>query len=428
MFTTPIRNYITPMTYPDVIILGAGAAGLGAARRLAAAGVAAGIVEARDRVGGRAFTARETSGLPVELGCAWLHSADENELAGLAREHGLTVDKTTPPWRTQLDGIGFPAAGQAAFSAALERLFDRIHEAGDAVAGGAAADQPASRLLDSSGRWNPLLDAVSTYMNGVEWDQVSVHDFRNYHDSGVNWRIAEGYGSLMAALCGGLDITLECPASLIDHSGPVVRIATPRGDLSARAVIVTLPTGVLAAGGLRFHPALPDKIDAAAVLPLGLADKVFLRLDGAEEFPKDSHLYGSTDRAATGTYHLRPFGRPLIECFFGGRCARDLEAAGEAAFADFAISELAALLGEGIRSRLHPVATTAWERDPYARGSYSHALPGHAGARLTLAAPVDGRIFFAGEACMANDFSTAHGAWRSGVAAADAVIAALATR
>jgi len=265
-------------------------------------------------------------------------------------------------------------------------------------------------------------------MNGVEWNRVSVRDVGNYHDSGVNWRIAEGYSSLMDALAAGLDMTLECPARLIDHSGPQVRVETPRGDLRARAVIVTVPTGVLAAGGLRFHPMLPDKADVAARLPLGLADKVYLRLDGAEEFPKDSHLYGAFDRAGTGTYHLRPFGRPLIEAYFAGQCARDLEAEGEAAFAGFAISELAALLGDGIRKRLRPVAATAWERDPYAMGSYSYALPGHAGARLTLAAPVDGRVFFAGEACMVHDFSTAHGAWRSGIAAAEAVIAALGKR
>jgi monoamine oxidase len=409
------------MTDPDVIIVGAGAAGLGAARRLAGAGVPVRVVEARNRVGGRAFTAREPSGLPIELGCAWLHSADENDLTGLARQHGLTIDKTVPPWRIQLNGIGFPAADQAEFQAALERLFDRLYSADEAE-----TDQPADRLLDPGSRWNPLTDAISTYMNGVEWNRVSVRDFGNYHDSGANWRIAEGYSRLMDALAVGLDITLECPARLIDHSGPQVRIETPRGDLRARAVIVTVPTGVLAAGGLQFHPMLPDKTDAAARLPLGLADKVYLQLDGAEEFPKDSHLYGAVDRVGTGTYHLRPFGRPLIEAYFGGQCARDLEAEGEAAFAGFATAELAALLGDSIRKRLHPVATTAWERDPYAMGSYSHALPGHAGARLALAAPVDERVFFAGEACMVHDFSTAHGAWRSGVAAAEAVIAALA--
>src|SRR5262249_11146371 len=147
--------------------------------------------------------------------------------------------------------------------------------------------------------------------------------------------------------------------------------------------------------------------------------------DAAEEFPKDSHLYGALDSARTGSYHLRPFGRPLIEVYFGGRFARELEAEGEAAFASFAIGQLASLLGEGIAKRLHPIAATAWARDPYARGSYSHALPGHADARSVLAAPVDGRLFFAGEACRVHDFAAAHGAYRSGLAAAGEVIAAL---
>src|SRR5262249_44915041 len=117
-----------------------------------------------------------------------------------------------------------------------------------------------------------------------------------------------------------------------------------------------------------------------------------------------------------------PFGRPLIEGYFGGRLARDLEAGGEAAFATFAADEVASLLGEGIRKRLHPIAASAWARDPYARGSYSHALPGHADARRTLAEPVDARLFFAGEACSVHDFSTAHGAYRTGIAAADAAV------
>ncbi len=403
----------------DVIVIGAGAAGLGAARRLAAAGIAVHVVEARNRVGGRAWTAHAPSGLPIELGCAWLHSADENELCALALQNRLTIDKTRPPWRTQMNDVGFAPADQADFRVALGRLFARLDEAGEAK-----GDQSAERLLDPGSRWNPLLNATSTYMNGVELDQLSVRDFWRYHDTGVNWRIVEGYGALMAALATGLDITFECPASLIDHTGPQLSIETARGDLRAGAVIVTVPTDILRAGDLRFHPALPDKIAAAAALPLGLADKLYLKLDGAEEFPRDSHLYGALDSVRTGSYHVRPFGRPLIEVYFGGRFARELEADGEAAFASFAIGQLASLLGKGMRKRLHPIAATAWARDPYARGSYSHAMPGHADGRLALAAPVDGRIFFAGEACMVHDFSTAHGAYRSGVAAAEAVIAA----
>ncbi|HLK83332.1 MAG TPA: NAD(P)/FAD-dependent oxidoreductase [Xanthobacteraceae bacterium] len=408
------------MTDPDVIVIGAGAAGLAAAQRLAAAGVTVHVVEARSRVGGRAWTARSPSGLPMELGCAWLHSADENELCALALRSGLTIDKTRPPWRTQINDAGFRPADQTDFRAALARLFARLDEAGEAE-----GDYSADRLLDPGNRWNPLLNATSTYMNGVELDQVSVRDFFRYRDTGVNWRIVEGYSALMEALASGLSITFECPARLIDHSGPQMRVETPRGNLRGRAVIVTAPTDVLSAGDLGFHPALPDKIAAAAVLPLGLADKLYLGLDNAEEFPRDSHLYGALDTVQTGSYHVRPFGRPLIEVYFGGRFARELEAEGEAAFARFAIGQLASLLGQGMRKRLHPIAATAWGRDPYARGSYSHAMPGHADARSVLAAPVDERLFFAGEACMVHDFSTAHGAYRSGVAAADAAIAAL---
>jgi monoamine oxidase len=406
------------MTNPDVIVIGAGAAGLGAARRLAAAGIAVHVVEARNRVGGRAWTAHAPSGPPIELGCAWLHSADENELCALALQNGLTIDKTRPPWRTQMNDVGFAPADQADFRAARGRLFARLDEAG-----ATEGDQSADRLLDPGSRWNPLLNATSTYINGVELDQLSVLDFWRYHDTGVNWRIVEGYGALMAAMAAGLDITFECPARLVDHTGLQVRIETPRGDLRARAVIVTVPTDVLCTGDLRFHPALPDKIAASAALPLGLADKLYLELDGAEEFPKDSHLYGALDSVRTGSYHVRPFGRPVIEVYFGGRFARELEAEGEAAFASFAVGQLASLLGEGLRKRLHPIAATAWARDPYARGSYSHAMPGHADARRILAAPIDERLFFAGEACMVHDFSTAHGAYRSGVAAADAIIA-----
>ena len=229
---------------------------------------------------------------------------------------------------------------------------------------------------------------------------------------------------MIAALGAGLDVVFDCAATLVDFTGALVRIETSQGDMRARAVIITVSTNVLCGGALRFRPDLPDKMEAASVLPLGLADKLFLGLDGAEEFPEESRVIGSDDTSGTGAYHMRPFGRPLIEAYFGGSLARELEARGDAAFAAFANDQLAALLGSGIRKRLHPIAVSAWGRDPDARGSYSHALPGHADARHVLATPVAARLFFAGEACSVHDFSTAHGAWRTGIAAADAAIAA----
>jgi monoamine oxidase len=131
-------------------------------------------------------------------------------------------------------------------------------------------------------------------------------------------------------------------------------------------------------------------------------------------------------RTALGGYHLRPFGQPCIEGFFGGRFARELEDAGDGALAAQSIDEIAALLGNDFRRKLKPMSESRWAHDPFAQGSYSHALPGHAGKRAVLAAPIDGRLFFAGEATSPNFFSTAHGARDSGERAAREVLASVA--
>jgi len=144
---------------------------------------------------------------------------------------------------------------------------------------------------------------------------------------------------------------------------------------------------------------------------------VVLALNEPEALPKDGNLRGATMRTATGAFHLRPFGQACVEGFFGGRFARELENAGDGAMAAQAIDEIAGLLGSDFRRKLKPLAQSRWARDPFARGSYSHALPGHAPARAVLAAPIDNRLFFAGEATSPNFFTTAHGArdiWENG--------------
>ena len=185
---------------------------------------------------------------------------------------------------------------------------------------------------------------------------------------------------------------------------------------------------MLAEERLVFSPAMPETTEAAAGLPLGLADKLFLSLSDADEFDKENRLFGRTDRSATGVYHFRPFGRPQIEAYFGGSLAAELEAGGEAAFHDFAIAELVGLLGSDFARRVKPLNMHPWGVDPFARGSYSYALPGKADCRGVLAAPADARLLFAGEACSRHDFSTAHGAYLTGIAAADAILARRAKR
>jgi monoamine oxidase len=401
----------------DVVVIGAGAAGIAAARALDRHAVV--VLEARDRVGGRAWTYRKGS-LALDLGCGWLHSADENEWATLAPSLGFAVDTMLPPWERPAHPSNFAPGERADYHAAWDRFYTRIDEA---VAQNSTARM--SELLEPGGRWNGLIGAMVTYINGAEADQLVVAEYARYRDTEINRRIAQGYGTLIEAYAKPLDVRLSCPATLVDHSGPRVRITTPQGELSARAAIVAVPPGVIANGTLRFAPALFDKHDAAAHLPLGVADKMFLAVDDADDLPIETRLYGATDRVETGSYTFRPFGRPVIDGYFGGRFARALEHEGEGALAAFAIEQICGVLGNDMRKRLHPIAESAWARDPWALGAYSYGGEGAAAARATLAASVDGKLFFAGEHCSDVDFSTAHGAYRSGVKAAREAINAL---
>jgi monoamine oxidase len=401
----------------DVIVLGAGAAGIGAGRRLAEAAVDFLLIEARDRVGGRAHTIASEAA-PLDLGCEWLHSADRNPMVAIAAANGFDVDRTPAPWSKQSGGHGISPQEQAEFWQAFQRFEKRIDEE--------AEQQPpvaAGAYLEPGCRWNAMLNAVFSYISGASLDCIDARDYARYEDTGQNWRVRQGYGALIAALGTRLPVALGLEALSVDHSGGRVRVETARGAVEARAVIVALPTSRLAQ--LSFAPALPHKQQAALALPLGAAEKVHFALAQAEEFPADGHLFARTDSPDAGSYHLRPLGRPLIEVYFGGDLARGLAQAGGEAMVDFAKQELVSLLGSNFPSRLTTLATTSWATDPLSLGSYSYAKPGMADERAVLAAPHDNRVFFAGEACSRARYSTAHGAFETGCDAAEQALAAL---
>jgi monoamine oxidase len=409
-----------PSSDCDVIVVGAGAAGVAAGRRLVRAGLEVAVLEARDRLGGRAHTVETRLGYPVDVGCEWLHSAESNPWTSIAQRMGFDINERLPNWGARVSWLMGEAAQQE-MMAAREEFDERCER---------AALEPEDRaeveLLEPGGKWNGLFRATSTWANGTELECVSVKDHARYENSGNNWRVLKGYGTLISAYGAGLPVRFNTIVSRIDHGGRRIVVTTNRGDLSARAVIVTISTNLIAAEAIRFSPALPEKLSAAAGLPLGIANKMFLAIsDRVDELPRDRHLIGHLDRTATGGYQIRPHGWPIVGAYFGGMLATDLERAGAAAMADFAVDELAGLFGNGIRTKLTPVANSSWVLDPYANGSYSCALPGHADDRLVFAAPVDDRIFFAGEACSVPSFGTAHAAFITAEAAADRVIATL---
>ena len=402
----------------EVAVIGGGAAGIAAARRLHDAGVACILLEARGRLGGRVFTDTR-SGYPLDLGAGWLHSANVNAWTEIAAKQGKTIDKTTPPWTRPSPQPKFSLEQQRQFRAASSAFFARVDEAGRTK-----PDRPSSDCLEPGNRWNLLIGAVSTYIAGAEPEMVAMGDFERYRDTEINWRVLEGYGAAIAAHADGVPVALNCEVTRIDHSGARLKIETSNGSLTAASAIVALPTTIIAQNENLFAPALPGKTNAAHGLPLGLADKLFIALDRADEFAADSRIYGASDVTETATYHMRPFGRPVIEGYFGGRNAWALEKEGERAFFDFAVRQFTGIFGNDFARRLKPLGMHLWGADPFARGSYSYAPPGHVGDRARLAAPVDNRLFFAGEACSLDFFTTAQGAHRTGIDAAGAALAA----
>lgn len=379
------------------------------------------VLEARDRIGGRAHTVISANGFPADLGCGWLHSADRNPWVAIAGEMGFALDRTLPSWGERLVRSGYSLAEQSEWVRTREEFYQRLEAAA------AYPDRPASELLEPGNRWNALLNAISTYANGVELERLSAHDYNNYDSTDINWRVREGYGALVARFGADVPVRLSTAVTRIDWSGNPVTIETSAGTLRAHAAILATPPTVVAAEQIRFAPALPPaKLGAAHGLPLGVDNKLFLSLaDTWPDIGSNWHVAGSVERTATASYQLKPLGAPVVEMFVGGQLGLDLERAGIEAMTDFARDELAGVFGNRIRGDLAPLLASAWATDPLSLGSYSFALPGHAEDRAIWAAALDDRLFFAGEACSTHDFSTGHGAYLTGRAAADQVVAAL---
>ena len=405
----------------DVAVVGAGAAGVGAARALQAIrpDLSILVLEASNRIGGRALTVEAAgTGDPVDLGCGWLHGARSNAWTRIAGELGLAVDRTPAPWNADRDrNLGLSDADQKQANADLRAYFERL-DARDP----AAPDAALSTALDPASRWNGLIGAIGTYINGAELDRASILDYERYEPGeGPDWRVREGYGTLVGRYGAPLPVSFGTVVSEIQHGDTPMRLLTSRGTLRAQTVIVTVSTDLLAREVVRFVPPLPAKLEAAANLPLGVCNKLFLGVTDADDLPVEGNVFGSAHRVATANYAIRPFGRALIEAYLGGENARTLEREGPEAALAFAAEELVAHFGSAFRKRLSLAACSAWASNPHALGSYSYARPGAADARAALAEPVDDRLFFAGEACPPAKFSTAHGAYESGVTAAQQV-------
>lgn len=407
----------------DVIIVGGGAAGIGAARRLADHGASALLVEASARLGGRAYT-QDLGGYPLDLGCEWLHSGDRNAWVGIAEASGFPVDRGDPPWAKAHPSIAEDEDDQAAARKAYGEWEERLRTV-------AAGSDRASDALAPGGAWNAYVRAIAGFMSGVGPEQISATDYLAYDDAstGRNWHLPLGYGTLVAAsLPSSTTLRLGTPAERIDVTADGVAVATRAGTVRAGAAILTVSTAILAGDAIRLPAEVDPWREAAAALPLGRNEKIFLEIGRDTAFGPGTHAYGNLRDPRSAAYSIRPNGWPVIEAFLGGDGARLVEEEGPSAGFAHVAAELAALFGNDVASAIRPLAATSWSRMSSIGGAYSCAVPGRSEARARLARPFEDRLFFAGEATHPFDFTTAHGAHDSGQRAADEALVALRER
>jgi monoamine oxidase len=401
----------------DLVIVGAGAAGLAAARVALACGLTVVVLEAKDRIGGRAHTDRTTFGVPWDRGAHWLHQARTNPFTAFATAEGFAYDEVGLARRLWSGGWAEPAL-QAELDDYYARAFAAV-----AAAGAAGLDVAASAVIPPHPRFRAMFESWSAALSGADPDRVSTLDYARYELTSDNWRVIDGFGTLVERFGRGLPVELATRAERICWGGREVMIDTARGGLRCRAAIVTVSTNVLARGRIALEPALPLRHhEALAAVPVGEANKLALAFEGDLAGPPGSYFVHFEHRTREAMrLEIRPFGRDLVIGYVGGRFAAELEAAGADAMAAFATDQLTEVFGERVRRQIRKAATTAWVGDPDIMGGYSCALPGKADLRPVLAEPLGERVFFAGEACSLNAFGTVHGARASGEAAARAV-------
>jgi monoamine oxidase len=407
-------------TEVDVVIVGGGAAGVGAARRLARSNYSVMLLEAGARLGGRAWT-QAISGLQIDLGCGWFHSAERNAWIGIAEAAGIHVDRSPAQWGNQYRDLGFPKEERTKAREAFEAWMRRLERS-------PPPSDRAADALDPASEWNDYIRTVVGFISGGSPDQMSIADYLAYDEasSDNNWRVPSGYGALVAgSFPSRVALHLSTPVDSIALAERGVTVETNAGAVRARAAILTTSTAVLAGDTLRLPAELAPWREAASRLPLGRNEKLYFEIVGDSPFEAETQLLGNPRETRTASYYIRPLGSRVVECFFGGEGARFVEQSGHAAAFDFALGQLCALFGSEIRASLRPLTGSRWSEEKCIGGAYSYALPGHSAARQALAHPFDDRLFFAGEATSTSDFSTAHGAHDSGVRAADEAIAAI---
>jgi monoamine oxidase len=398
----------------DVVIVGAGAAGIAAGRALAALGFTITILEASPRIGGRAFTDRRSIPGQWEQGCQWFHCADVNPLVPVAETLGWEFERQdrTNSDQVFLDGRWQSAQELADWGSQLEAAFAAIYSAG-----AAGQDRPIPDILPDSGKWQPLVRNLLQLLSSADPEQLSAQGYSDYADTGQNWIVTAGLGAMMERLAIGLPIRTGVAVRAIDDVPKGLRVETSEGPIDARAAIVTASTNLILSGAIRFGSAsVQPVLDRMQGLPCGAYEKVALAFD---RLPLDpGELLFLSVQAHSGDlpigFQIVAGPQPKLITHIGGSPARDLAIEGADAMIAHARAAIASAFGSQAPRGITAAAVTGWSANPWVRGAYSYARPGHGQSRKAMIAANTQRLRFAGEAFSLPWHSTVHGAWQSG--------------
>jgi len=419
--SAPALGAVSASGETDVAIVGAGAAGIAAARKVAAAGRRFALIEASDRIGGRCVTDTRIFGVPFDRGARWLHMPDINPVAKLAARTGLDLYPAPPGQKLRVGRRNAREGEMEDYLAALVKANRAIQEA----ARGKVDVACMQALPKDLGEWRPAVEFVlGPFGCAKNLDEISAVDFARSLERDVDAFCRQGFGALLAKLGADLPVLLNVPVTRMQSARNAVEIETTRGRITARAVIVTVSNGVLAADKIKFTPELPKRhTDAIAKLSLGSYDHVVLELKGNPlQLQNDDLVFEKAAGARTAALLANVSGTPLAMVEIAGKLGRELAQAGEAAMIDFATGWLADLYGADVKKAIGRTHATRWAAEPWALGAFSAAAVGGQGGRKVLMEPVRERPLFAGEAVHETLWGTVGGAWESGERAADAAL------
>jgi monoamine oxidase len=404
----------------DVVIIGAGASGLSAARELNNLGISFTVLEGSHRIGGRAYSEEIAPNVWFDLGCSYLHQGDSNPFVEIAEDLGVVIGKDKGDiFDDQTQGL---YKNGAALSPSEREAYNAYHaECLEAIGASAerGEDVAVAGLVNLKSEYTlPFMHNMAEACAG-DIDQISAADVAAWY-LGPDIPVLNGYGNLVATWGTDVPVTLNTKVERIDLTGKEPIVETSKGKHRAKAILCTVSTGILAANDIKFVPDLPDwKVEAISGLPIGIENKICVHFD-KDIFGPEARGFHNTwnDNDEAGGFEASAMGLNTAVVFSGGRFAIWLEKQGMEACHEYALSRVAEAFGNDIRKHVTRLIATAWKTDPWTKGSYSCALPGQAHQRVELARAIEDRLFFAGEATTVGDHACCHGAYRSGIRAA----------